>query len=214
MNILDVDMNAGGRTNYKDPVENLTFATKASIANGIYEIRVHNYSKRNNDNTGFTVEMEHEGVVTQFTHVKPLADGKDVLALKFKYVNGVIDIIDSLPNVSSSKEAWGLTTKKLHRVSSVMLSPNYWDDNTIGNKHFFFLLDKFRNPDPVRGFYNEFLSEDLRENRKVFEVLGNKMKAEVSEEQLSGLGFSSTVRNSLVVKVKGTIGTRLLNIKF
>lgn len=39
------------------------------------------------------------------------------------------------------------------------------------------------------------------------------MKAEYSDNQLSGLGFSSTVRNELVVKVKGNFD-RLLKVKF
>ena len=82
-----------------------------------------------------------------------------------------------------------------------MLSPNYWDGQTIGNKHYFFMLDGCSNPDAVRGFYNEFLSEELRPHRKVFEALSSSMKCTPAKEQLSGLGFSSTIRNELFVKV-------------
>ena len=82
-----------------------------------------------------------------------------------------------------------------------MLSPNHWDGQTIGNKHYFFMLEGCTNPDPVRGFYNEFLSEDLRPHRKVFEALSSSMKCIPTKDQLSGLGFSSTIRNELFVKV-------------
>lgn len=84
-----------------------------------------------------------------------------------------------------------------------MLSPNFWDDKSIGNKHFFFMLDGCKNPDSVRGFYNEFLMQDLYPHRKTFEVLSAKMRCEPSDDQLSGLGFSSTQRNKLSVRVDG-----------
>ena len=70
-----------------------------------------------------------------------------------------------------------------------------------GNKHYFFMLDGCKNPSPVRGFYNEFLNNDLTPHRKVFEVLSANMKCAPTDEQLSGVGFSSTVRNEAFVKV-------------
>lgn len=54
----------------------------------------------------------------------------------------------------------------------------------------------------VRGFFNEYLRADLeKEHRRVFEALGSRAKAEYSDDQLSGLGFSSTSHNDVVVKV-------------
>ena len=38
-------------------------------------------------------------------------------------------------------------------------------------------------------------------NSRVFEALGSKAKTEYSDEQLSGLGFSTTSRNNVIVKV-------------
>jgi hypothetical protein len=57
----------------------------------------------------------------------------------------------------------------------------------------------------LRGLYNEMISNDLNNHRKVFEILGDKLKCEKvnANEQLSGLGFSSTLRKSLTVKVTG-----------
>lgn len=43
--------------------------------------------------------------------------------------------------------------------------------------------------------------------------LADKMKTPYQEHQLSGLGFSSTMRNSVIVKVDGTF-SRTLKVNF
>lgn len=106
-----------------------------------------------------------------------------------------------------------LNKAKAHDVNVMMLSPNYWDEQGIGNKHYFFMLDDCKNPEPVRGFFNEYLNSELTPHRKVFEVLADKMKTPYQEHQLSGLGFSSTMRNSVIVKVDG-IFSRTLKVNF
>ena len=94
-----------------------------------------------------------------------------------------------------------------------MNSPNHWDGEKTGNKHWFFILDGCKNDSKARGFFNEFLDEGLRDHRKVFEVLGSKMKTEKSDEQLSGLGFSSTQKNHVLCKVGGSFN-RTIKINF
>lgn len=32
-----------------------------------------------------------------------------------------------------------------------MLSPNYWDDQSIGNKHYFFMLEGCRSSEKLEG---------------------------------------------------------------
>lgn len=123
-------------------------------------------------------------------------------------------ILKSISETSPlSKEIWGINTEKFQRVQTILYSPNHWDDVAIGNKHYFFMLKDCVNPDNARGFYNEFLNNNLTEHRKVFEILGNKMKVEHSPDQLSGLGFSSTKNDKVLCKVSGAFN-RTIGIVF
>lgn len=126
-------------------------------------------------------------------------------------------MISSLPSSVTSRVVWSVPTQAFHRVSALLLSPNHWTDNShpIGNKHYFFMLHGCHNDGSARGFYNEFLKEELNPHRKVFEVLGSKTKPDTTNvpDQLSGLGFSSTRRDTLVCRIKGTF-TRIVRVVF
>jgi hypothetical protein len=196
--ILDVDMNAGGGTT-REPVENMRWRRPED---GKYRFWVNQYYRRESIDTGFEVELEAFGEV--FTISSPKSPTNDQLIGTVTVANGQATFVfdPSLKVGAASNEKWGLRTQELVRVNSLVLSPNHWE-RSIGNKHYFFLLEGCRNPDPVRGFYNEFLSSALAPHRKVFEVLGDKMKAPFAPEQLSGVGFSSTQRNKVTVVAMG-----------
>ena len=210
---LDVDMNVGsGET--RTPVENIVYSAKERMREGKYLLYVAQFSKRETADIGFDVEMEVDGVVHTFSHAKALRDKETVGVVMFNYSKKTgITIVESLPSTQATKEVWGVHTQQFHKVNMVMFSPKYWDEKASGNKHYFCMLDGCRTDTAARGFYNEFLSENLSQHRKVFEILGSKMKVEPTENQLSGLGFSSTQRNEVFCRVSGSF-SRTIKITF
>ena len=210
---LDVDMNAGG-SHSRTPVENITWDNKSKMLEGVYKVYVHNYSKRESIDFGFIVEIEHGGQIHTFNYPLEVKSKQNVLVAEFTYNKATgIKFNTAIESKVISKEIWGVKTSQFQKVSMMMLSPNFWDDQKIGNQHYIFIMEGAKNPDPARGFFNEFLKEDLMIHRKVFELLAGKMKVEPSENQLTGLGFSSTQNNSVVAKVTGTFA-RTIKINF
>lgn len=197
---LDVDMNAGsGRT--REPVENVSFTQPT---NGRYIVSVQNYRKRETTDVGFTIELEANGILSQYSYLHAMRDNEIVEVGTVLYQDG--QIVSFTPNKEMtggaiSQEIWGMPTEQFVKVNTVMLSPNHWDDHSVGNKHYFFILEGCRNDLPTRGIYNEFLNSKLDAHRKVFEVLGDKTKCVPTDDQLSGLGFSSTRDDELTVMV-------------
>lgn len=210
---LDVDMNAG-RGSTRTPVENIVYDSVSTMKEGKYRLFVNNYMKRESTDVGFTVECDFKGTTHTFVHEGAIADKNNVTVVEFNYSkkNG-ITILNSLPSTMKSKEIWGLNTLTYVPVNAIMLSPNYWDGKGVGNKHYFFMLDGCVNDGSARGFFNEFLKEELNKHRKVFEIVGSKMTTKESKDQLSGLGFSSTQRNSVMLRVKGSF-TRVIKVNF
>jgi hypothetical protein len=202
--MLDVDMNAGGG-HTREGVENITYSNLNKMQEGQYQLFINQFALRERVDNGFDCEIEFDGKIYSFHYDKLMKSKENIVVAKFNFTrkNG-IEIIESLPSSQSNKEAWGIVTNHFHKVSMVMHSPNHWDGEKTGNKHYFFILEGCKNDGRPRGFFNEFLSNDLIEHRKVFEVLGSKMKVPESERQLSGAGFSSTVRNEIICKVSGS----------
>lgn len=194
-------------------VENITWSDRLRMYNGTYHFKVHNFSSRG-ARSGFTAEIEFDGKVFEFSYPEPLRNRQYIDVAEVTLKDGVFTLEEILPSGSQTKNIWGLTTGKFHPVSACMYSPNYWDGQSgIGHKHYFFLVKDCINDESPNGFFNEFLKEDLMPHKRVFEALGSKMKVENSENQLSGLGFSSTKRAAVVCKVKGSF-TRLLKVLF
>lgn len=210
---LDIDMNGMDKYDDQHPVENIIFANEATAQEGIYKVWVNQFNRRSTDRVGFTVQLDHKGEQYEFNHPREHRYG-DVDVVTFRYTRkGGVEIIESMPHTKQSKEVWGVATEQFKKVSVVMNSPNHWDGQETGNKHYFFMLEGAKQPGGTRGFYNEYLRNELNEHRKVFEHLAGKMKVPASDDQLSGLGFSDTVRNELTVKVTGAF-TRTLKIIF
>ena len=195
-------------------VENISYPTRRKMKPGRYHFFVNQYACRSNDNS-FVAEIEFDGQIYRFEHRGILQTGKNIqIADVILSENGEFSIVEKLTSEVASKEKWGIKTNNFVPVTLMMYSPNYWNEQSgIGNKHYMFMLKDCVNTENPNGFYNEFLNEELMPHKRVLEALGAKMAVETVDDQLSGLGFNSTKRDSLVVRVKGNI-ERIIRIKF
>lgn len=210
---LDVDMNAGYGTT-RTPVENICYLDRKYMREGVYGLMVNNYMKRESVDVGFEMEIEFDGITTTISHPEAVKDKDTILVAAIEYTKkDGFKIVKSLPSSQAVKEMWNIKSQSFHRVTAALKSPNHWDERAVGNKHYFFMLDGCLNDGKARPFFNEFLSGELTPHRKVFELVGSKMKTEESDNQLSGIGFSSTQRNHVLCRVKGNF-TRVVKIVF
>jgi hypothetical protein len=209
----DVDYTNAAPKGYV-PVENITFPSLAKMPEGVYTCVIHNWSFRGTGGKG-KAEIAFGGETYQYIYPAtkhhqwvPIAevtlkDGKFSIEHKIEPIEGF----------ATQKEIYGIETNQFHKVNLVCLSPNHWEGNNVGNKHYFFMLEGCKSPISIRSFHAENLLPELAKHRKVLEVLGNTTMIEPTEKQLSGLGFNATVRDELVVKLQGT-HKRIVKIKF
>jgi len=214
--VLDADAN-GGDGFMENPVENICWQNAPTVE-GDYHIVVHQYTKWDTARTGWELEVEYGGEIYLFSGKSNGQNGHNHRVATFNFTRkGGFSITADGPIGTGtaayrSRDKWGLKTGTFHKVRAITLSPNYWDGAT-GNKHWFFFLEGCKSDEKTRGFYNEFLRQDLDKDRKVFEVLGGKVTVEPVDNELSGIGFSETVRKEMIVEVEGAF-KRTLRIKF
>lgn len=202
---LDVDMiRPTGRG-----VENIYYK---NVPDGTYRFFIHNYDGRHHKNC--KAEIYIDGTVYEYLVDHCISGSVDIATVTIQ--NGVVTNIKQsrylVGGNEISTELYGLETNQFHKVNLICLSPNHWDDN-VGNKHYFFMLEGCKSPTQIRGFFNENLIPELLQHRKVMEVLANTCMVESTDKQLSGLGFNATVRDELIVRLKGS-HNRVIKIQF
>jgi hypothetical protein len=210
---LDVDMNAGNGDT-RQGVENITWTDESKMLSGNYEVHVDQFAMREVKDIGCIVEIEFNGETFTFELDQKMVSNTHICSFHFDKTKRMLTFVGSDPGSGSVKsvEKWGVNTNRFQKVSMIMNSPNYWKD-TVGNKHTFFVIEGAKNDETPRGFFNEFLNDELTKNRRVFEVLGSRLKVEPSDRQLTGVGFSSTQRNSIICRVEGNF-KRTLKVNF
>lgn len=213
--LLDIDItNPQSQCNGGAAVENIYYKT---YKDGSYTFELHNYNS--GDNQGGRAEIVFEGNTYQYVIPHRVSGGvanKIVLAtLHIK--NGELERIEQSKyfvgeGEENSTNIYGLDTCEFHKVNLLCLSPNYWEGQGVGNKHYFFMLEGAKNPETIRSIHNEFLNDELTSHRKVMEVLGSTLKVDSTDGQLCGLGFNSTVRDEVILRLGGS-HKRVIKVK-
>jgi len=209
--ILDVDITQPREG--VPAVENIIYTDLRSMSHGVYKFFVHQYNNRGGKE-GFKAEIEFDGQIFEFIYNKELRPGENVVVAEVTLDSNGFSIQEKLSSQMSSRDVWNIKTNQFIPVSVIMYSPNYWDEQDgIGHRHVFFMLKDCINIESPSGFYNEYLKQELYEHKRVFEALSSKSAVKSTTDQLSGLGFSTTKRSSVTVKVKGAT-ERVMKITF
>lgn len=205
---LDVDVISPGNN---VAVENIVWTDLSKMKEGDYKFSIRNFNSGMNN--GFSAQIEFDGQIFNFGSTSRIVGEVNVAVVNYSKKTG-FSIKGTAPSISSvsSREKWNVKTNTFTRVKKLMLSPNHWKQN-VGNKHFFFFLENCIADETPRPFFNEFLKPEFNENRKVFEILGSKLRIENTNNQLSGVGFSETQRNHLICRVTGTFA-RTVKVNF
>lgn len=195
-------------------VENITWPDRKRMKPGEYVFFVHQYS--GSVKHGFRAEIEFDGTIYSFDYPNSMRakERVDVATVRLdEHGNFTINCL--LPESMSTRTIWNIQTNQFVPVSVVCYSPNHWSTvaNPVGHKHLLFMLKNCINDENPSGIFNEYLTQELYNHRRVMEALGGQMRCETTDDQLSGLGFALDKRAELVVKVTG-VTERKFKIKF
>jgi hypothetical protein len=190
------------------PVENITFPSLDRLPEGDYKCMIHNWQLRNTAGRG-KAEIAFGDEI--YEYIYPATKNKEWVNIATVTLrDSCWSIVHHLEPVSgTSNKLWGLDTNQFHTVNLVSLSPNYWGDNAVGVKHYFFLLDGCHSDEPMRSFHIENLNSELLKERRVLEVFGVSDKLEPTDKQLAGLGFTKDSKETIIVKLEGRFKSAL-----
>jgi hypothetical protein len=123
----------------KVAVENIQFKDRNRMIPGEYLFRVHQYTYRGGD-WGFKAEIEFDGKIYSFNYPFKLNQKEYVdVAKVIVDENHNFTMKSLLDNQTSSISDWGMKYDTYVPESLICYRPNYWVDNTHGNKNIFFI---------------------------------------------------------------------------
>lgn len=193
----------------KSAVENIIYPDKSRMSNGTYNCYIVNYTNRGgmtgDAKCGVKAEIEINGEIHEFEYRGFIPTDHGISVAVVHCDNGELTIDPKLPYTTSSVKVWGLDTNTFVPVTMMFNSPNYWEEEPTGMKHLFMIPKGCKNPGSPRGFFNEFLKGEFRDDRKVFEALSDKMRVNPSDEQVSGFGFAESYHETITMRVDGKL---------
>jgi hypothetical protein len=201
-----LDLDANGVDGPKEfPCENIFYRNLSELKPGHYKCYVNNYNKRD-ELTTFKFQVQINNEVKDYVHENKLKDCEAVNIGYFDVVDSTnIKFVSNFPEETSSNSGsvWGIKLNEFVDVNMILPSPNHWKGEAVnkGNKHMFFILEGCRPTEPVNGFFNEFVINELRDFRKVLEHIGGNAAEETSHTPMCGIGFSETLNDHFFVKV-------------
>lgn len=209
-----LDLDAQGMDGHQPPdkrVENIVYQDNSKMVNGKYELEVVNYSSHTFP-APFTIEIENNGEIETYSFHP---NSKSHIVATIHYKDGEVTIKPGkeakiIESKTVSREVWGIDTNQFHKVELLCLSPGYWGENKVGDKYYLFMLEGCNPEGKVRTFHNQDLNSELHKHRKVMEVLG--LSTMVEGKGLAGVGFNATVRQEVLLKVKGSFN-RIIKVK-
>lgn len=181
-------------------VENITYDKMPP--DGKYLFSVDKYSDRGGRDN-FKVEIEYAGHRYQYEG-KTSASSTQIATVTVKdgQITGIKHHTEPINSEEVSHEMWGVHTGQYVPISLICYSPNAWDGQCIGNKHYMIMLKGCKNPEEPNAWYNEYLIEELvQQHKRVFEALASKAHVEYVDDQLSGVGFSSTQDAEFFIRI-------------
>jgi hypothetical protein len=197
---LDIDIT---QPNGKLAVENITFPSLSRMTEGVYKLFIRQFSARGSK--GFKAEIEFNDELYSYTYDKPVQGDIQIAEVTLK--NGVFTIVHKLPVVDGIgvvKTIYNLETNQFHKVNLICLSPNYWGESNVGIKHYMFMLQNCKTDVPIVSFHTEDLLPELAKNNAAMRDLAYMTMIEPTNKQLAGLGFNSTVKDEIILKLTGS----------
>jgi hypothetical protein len=197
----DVDYTSVAPSGYI-PVENITFPELSKMPEGTYKCMIHNWSFRTTGGKG-EAEIAFQGQTYQYVY--PATKNHEwVNIADVTLKNGTFTIKHHLPVIIDTKEIYGLEPNQFHKVNLMCYSPNHWGNSNVGHKHLLLMLQGAKTDELIRSFHSQDLNSELYPHRRVLDALGYQTMIEPSNKQLAGLGFNTTVRDYVYLKVSGS----------